>query len=227
MNGEGPETGSLARSPGTWPAAVVTVTAIAIISNLQAVPESEGVGTQPHPWQLLVPRVPRLPSMCMGTVQPKLAPYKVTAPLLLHPQPHPGVDSVGGACLFPSSSSRFGVRWRGERAGSVTTLLSAAAVSILGNSALPPPRLAHTGARAGAALGRGFRLWHGDLRVWPLLFPFSSGWARACRTTYNVTSLAEVTPPGAFAGAPFIAVIHHLPKEARANPRVSKLTPHL
>ena len=139
MTGEGPEIGSLAHSPGTWPAAVVSVTAIAIISNLQAVPESEGVGTQPHPWQLLVPRVPRLPSMSMGTVQPKLAPYKVTAPLLLHLQPHPGVDSGGGACLFPSSSGRFGVRWRGECAGSVTTFLSAAAVSILGNSALPHP----------------------------------------------------------------------------------------
>ena len=30
--------------------------------------DSVGVGTQPHPGQLLVPRVPRLPSMSMGIV---------------------------------------------------------------------------------------------------------------------------------------------------------------
>ena len=61
MNGEDPETGSLARSPGTWPAAAVTFAAIAIISNSQAVRRQRGCGDPATPRAAAGPQGPSSP----------------------------------------------------------------------------------------------------------------------------------------------------------------------
>lgn len=171
------------------------------------------VGTQPHPWQLLVPlRSSGSPRHEHGgTAQPKLAPYKVTL-CCSTPQPHPGVDSVGGALFIPSSSGKFGVRWSGERAGSVTTLSLSSGHVHPGEPALPAPAPPNPGVLGTQGLGQSssgeglpslaWRPSEYGLHCSPLSPP--AGPMPAASPLMSL--LTKVTPLGAFAGTPFIAV---------------------